>query len=707
MTAKTFNINNGTDLWSIIDYIKNVALELGFDKITQARLKTAASEILTNIVKHVGRGICTVRYNKEKIEIIASDKGSGIQDIKKAMEGGHSTVRGSLGMGLAGAKRLVGEFDIQSQPGKGTTVTLREFVPQSVREFEYDGISLPKAGETFNGDAYFIREIEGNKLFVAVIDGGGHGQQAKEKTDLVLKYLEEHFQESLESIIRGCDELLRKRKEKEKREESLVLSLCLISKDKLVYLGVGDTKIKVVESTNQVCPFSQDGILGFSQYLPALKKQEYPLLGEAVIIMSSDGIRSFNKNDLLLDQNPREIANFIMQKYQRGEDDSTVVVVKKKNKSISEQKVNPELAPKKEKEHTQKLKEIKDFLFSVIANAPVGIITINMEKVITVCNAELLRVLDKSMSAEEVINQTINAFLNDLPSFLKAINWSYQKERRSFNMPVIFYRGRYLNVSARKISDGMLIFFYDITDLVQTRSALEQQKEIDKMKTEFLSIAAHQLRTPLGSMRWNIEMLLGGDVGEIPKTTKEVIKQVYESNQRMINLVNDLLNVSKIEQGKMKNKPELTDILKIIKEVIGEMKIEAEKKSISISLMIEKDSLFKVFLDRKRFREVMQNLLSNSIKYNCRGGRVVVGIKSLNGCMQISVRNTGTGIPKKDQTRVFSKFFRASNAVKSETTGSGLGLFVVKSYVESWGGKVWFESVEGRETTFYFTIPMK
>jgi len=431
-------------------------------------------------------------------------------------------------------------------------------------------------------------------------------------------------------------------------------------------------------------------------------------------------VRRFNSKELSLDQNAQEIADSIVQKYKRGPDDATAIVVKKMNKPTSGKKAKKpplysnaqaqfqrvEHSSEEEKKNLLKLKEIKDFLFSVIANAPVGIITINMGKVITVCNAEVLWVLDKNMSPEEVINQPISVFLNDLPIFLKAMDRAYQKSRQSFNIPIVFYRERYLSIRARKASDGMLIFIDNITDLVRTESALQQQREIDRMKTEFLSVAAHQLRTPLGSMRWNMEMLLAGDIASLPKPAQEVVQQIYESNQRMISLVNDLLNVSRIEQGRVLDKLKLTDILELIKEVISEMKIEAEKKLVSISLMIN-NNVSKIMVDPKRFRQVIQNLLSNAVKYNYSGGRVVIEVKPLEDCIQISIRDIGMGIPKRDQSRVFSKFFRAANAVKSETKGSGLGLFVVRSYVESWRGKVWFESEENKGTTFYFTIPVK
>src|SRR3989344_5657667 len=248
----------------------------------------------------------------------------------------------------------------------------------------------------------------------------------------------------------------------------------------------------------------------------------------------------------------------------------------------------------------------------------------------------------------------------------------------------------------RKISGGAIIL-HDITHMT----------EIDRMKTEFLSVAAHQLRTPLGSMRWNMEMLLTGDAGEIPQPIKEIIQQVYDSNQRMITLVNDLLNVSRIDQGRVKDEPELTDLVEIVKAAIVEMEPMAKKKSVGIELNIGSDGLPKIMIDPKRFREAIQNLISNAVKYNQPDGKVIVSVDKQDEYMRIKVADTGMGIPKNNQGRLFSKFLRAENAVKSETEGSGLGLFVVKSYVEGWGGKVDFESEEGKGTVFTITLPLE
>jgi len=238
--------------------------------------------------------------------------------------------------------------------------------------------------------------------------------------------------------------------------------------------------------------------------------------------------------------------------------------------------------------------------------------------------------------------------------------------------------------------------------IVVVRDA-SREREIERVKDEFILIAAHQLRTPLGSMRWIIEMLLS--YKDTSPKAREKIELINKSNKRMIILVNDLLNVSRIDQGKVQNEPTITDVCEIIKAAALEMDAEAQKRKVSIDLRLDVN-IPKIMIDPKRFADVIQNLLSNAVKYNVVGGKAVIVGMLVANYIRISVADDGIGIPKEDQERVFSKFYRAANAAHSDTTGSGLGLFVVKSYVEEWGGSVRFQSVEGKGSTFYLELPV-
>lgn len=232
-----------------------------------------------------------------------------------------------------------------------------------------------------------------------------------------------------------------------------------------------------------------------------------------------------------------------------------------------------------------------------------------------------------------------------------------------------------------------------------------RERELEQAKNNFISIAAHQLRTPLGSMRWNIEMLLENDMGKLPDAAREALLQSYESNRRMINLVNNLLNASRIDEGRIKDEPERIHPEEMLKTVIREVDMQVKKRSENVEVHVM-TAIPELYIDPNRFHEIILNLVSNAVKYNRIGGKVTIILAIQNNIFQLSITDEGLGIPTKDFGKIFSKFFRAENAVLSETEGSGLGLFVVKSYVEAWGGKVWFESEEGKGTTFNFTIPI-
>lgn len=236
---------------------------------------------------------------------------------------------------------------------------------------------------------------------------------------------------------------------------------------------------------------------------------------------------------------------------------------------------------------------------------------------------------------------------------------------------------------------------------------IRREKEIERMKTEFLSVVAHQLRSPLGSLRWGIEMLMAGDTGPISNEAKETLEQMYESNQWMITLVNDLLNVSRIEQGRVQDQPEMIDYLKIIKMSIGDLAFEAKKHGVNVKLEVNESEITKILLDPRRFRDVIENLVSNAIKYSHPQGVVGVKVNQAEKLIHISVSDQGLGIPEENKSMIYSKFFRAGNAIRSQAEGTGLGLFVVKSYVASWGGSIWFDSQEGKGTTFYVEIPIE
>lgn len=230
--------------------------------------------------------------------------------------------------------------------------------------------------------------------------------------------------------------------------------------------------------------------------------------------------------------------------------------------------------------------------------------------------------------------------------------------------------------------------------------------ELDKQKSDFISITSHQLRTPLAAIRWFMEILEGGDLGPLNAEQKENVHMVMESNARLIGLVNDLLNVSRIEAGSVEVAPVETDLDAMAKGVVAELAPLAAERKLRVAYVPPGVSL-KVKVDPKLIRQVFVNLLSNAVKYTPEGGSVKLTAEVHGGEVQFAVSDTGIGIPLADQQRLFTKFFRAGNAMSSEADGSGLGLYVCRAIVEMSGGRIWFESVENAGTIFFFTLPLK
>lgn len=258
----------------------------------------------------------------------------------------------------------------------------------------------------------------------------------------------------------------------------------------------------------------------------------------------------------------------------------------------------------------------------------------------------------------------------------------------------------FISVSPVLDSTRNIIYF------VAIERDITKEKEIDRMKTEFVSLASHQLRTPLTTIKWYVEMLLDGTAGKLTDNQKQYLNDVYESNEEMIKLVNTLLNISRIEQGRLTVKPKLVDLKSLYSNILGKLKPQIEKARLIVKNDMPND-LNKIKIDPVLISNVFSNILANSIKYTRAEGKIEIKIVKEKEYLITSVSDTGIGIPKAEQERIFERFFRASNVSSTVGGGNGLGLYLAKEIVESSSGKIWFESKEGKGSTFYFSLPLK
>lgn len=242
--------------------------------------------------------------------------------------------------------------------------------------------------------------------------------------------------------------------------------------------------------------------------------------------------------------------------------------------------------------------------------------------------------------------------------------------------------------------------------------ANEELKRLDKAKSEFVSIASHQLRTPLTAAKGYISLVLEGTYGALTEKLKKPLRNVYYSNERLVHLVNDLLSLSRIESGKMKLEHAPTNVGEIIKSVIEELQIKAEERGLKLAFKKPAGSSSQILLDKEKIRNVVLNLIDNAIRYTKKGS-ITINIKeqrekSKETTILISVADTGEGMTKEEIAKLFESFSRGQAGTKLSTEGAGLGLYIARQFVEMHKGKIWAESEgKGKGSTFFVELPLK
>jgi signal transduction histidine kinase len=241
------------------------------------------------------------------------------------------------------------------------------------------------------------------------------------------------------------------------------------------------------------------------------------------------------------------------------------------------------------------------------------------------------------------------------------------------------------------------------TELLVSNKKLQ---DLDKSKDEFISMASHQLRTPLTAVKGYLSMVLEGDIGEISKEQREVLEQAFDSSQRMVYLIADFLNVSRIQTGKFMLEVTPVDLAQLIPEEVEQLVETASRRQIKIKYDSGSD-LPRVPADENKLRQVMMNFMDNAIYYSRANSVINVVLYKDGSDVVFKVIDTGIGVPKSEQPHLFTKFYRATNARQQRPDGTGIGLYMAKKVIVAHGGSIIFETKEGVGSTFGFRLPLK
>jgi len=375
------------------------------------------------------------------------------------------------------------------------------------------------------------------------------------------------------------------------------------------------------------------------------------------------------------------------------------------------------------KKMTEELAEVAAMRKAILDGSNYSIISTDVNGTIQSFNSAAERML--GYSAEEVVEKKTPEIIHDLSEVLnrakelsqelgkeikpgfevfvakpkqgvpEELEWTYIRKNGS-RFPVL------LSVTPIRQSDGAISGFLGVA------SDITERKKIEQMKKEFISIVSHELRTPLTSIQGSLGLMKGGATGLLPEAAKTLIDPALESCERLGRLVSDILDVEKIESGKMEFNLKILRLAPLIEQALEANRLYAQKFEVKLHFANEADPLTCAKIDPDRFTQVLTNLISNAVKFSPRHHGVSVKLSPSPGkheTVRISVIDAGPGIPEKFRTRIFQKFTQANPSDPRARSGSGLGLSISKAIVESWGGKIGFESEAKQGSTFYFDLP--
>lgn len=334
----------------------------------------------------------------------------------------------------------------------------------------------------------------------------------------------------------------------------------------------------------------------------------------------------------------------------------------------------------------------------ILSNLADGLLMVNKEGRLELFNPAAEQMFD--VRARDLLGRTFQE-LETFPTLTSLIRLM-EEHTHVFRKEIVMPRNRVIELTSISLKsgaedNGTILVSHDIT----------REKQVEQLKSEFVSLAAHQLRTPLSAVKWTLEALLDGDAGPLALSQREFLEKTRTSNERMIALINDLLDVTRIEEGRYLYQPAFSQLEEVIASVVQSYGAEAKRKNITIVFAPPKEKFPRVLIDKEKMLLVIQNLVDNALRYSPEGGMVEVNLSHDKKEVVCSIKDSGIGIPEDQKARLFEKFFRASNAKQVYTEGTGLGLYLSRNIIEAHEGKIWVESRAGEGSTFSFSLPIK
>ena len=371
---------------------------------------------------------------------------------------------------------------------------------------------------------------------------------------------------------------------------------------------------------------------------------------------------------------------------------------------LEDLKIEKEEVEDRVTERTRELEAEKEKLSNVTQNMQTGAILLDAEREVVFANQGAYDMLGLENGSSKLL-ETFFSLSSDID--LREPLKKCKDASEPYFIPELDHGDKiygiiYKCLSGVRVKKGEmslqhLILINDITE----------RKLFERSKSELIAVASHQLRTPLTAIRGNLEMLLDNSFGGLNKEQNEMMQDIEISTIRLITMVNDMLDITKIEKNSLDLEFEEFDLEDVIVPLLTELRDYADKHEVTFDYHPSPDRNPRVYADKKRAHQIFQNLMDNAVKYSRPPGVLAISYEFTEDAVTVILKDNGIGIPKNEQPKMFGRFYRASNTSALASSGSGLGLYIVKSVVEIMHGTIRFESEEGVGTTFFVTLPVK